>query len=460
MNPNSWSRSARPAAASRLLLWRLHGLAALLALPFLLIATLTGLIYLPTPQIEAWQMRGLSTVSAGPSLPLDALVAKAQAAAPAGYRLRHVSPPLEPGQSLRLQFAPPQALAGHAHQGHQGQHPDTEPLDLFVDPATSAVLGELRQSALYGSWAERLHSRLLRGEGLRWMIEWAATCLLVMLLTGLLLAWPRARESLAPGAAPAGRLRWRAWHRLIGLLLGALSLLIVLTGLTWSQTAGTQIRAARDWAQQGAPQAPVGLRSALRDGATRLSWDAAAARAAELAPGVRLQIAPPPQADGVWRVQSIDRRLPGRRADIAFDAGSGALLWRSGWAELPLFAKTTAVGIPFHRGAFGLWNQLLLLAFGLGLLASVVSGLAMAWLRWRRGQSLLPRGPAGAAGARRCVVLAVSLLLCGLIPLLAVFLLIFAVIEWQGARWLAVRSWRDGQHPGRGAAFRPLTFDR
>jgi uncharacterized iron-regulated membrane protein len=424
-------------ADSRLLLWRLHGLAALLALPFLLIATITGLIYLPTPQIEAWQMRGLSTVAPGPWLPMDGLVAKAQAAAPAGYQLRHVSPPVEPGQSLRLQFAPPKAMAGKGHEGHQPAGADAEPVDLYIDPGTGAVLGELRESALYSSWAKRLHSRLLLGEGLRWMIEWAATCLLGMLLTGLLLAWPRAGESLAPGAAPVGRLRWRAWHRLIGALLGGMSLVIVLTGLTWSQTAGSQVRAARDWAQQGAPRVPADLRSALRDGADRLSWAAATARAAELAPGVRLQIAPPAQADGVWRVQSIDRRLPGRRADIAFDAYDGELLWRSSWADLPAFAKATAVGIPFHRGEFGLWNQLLLLAFGLGLLASGVSGVAMAWMRWRRGQALLPAVRNWTGLGWRWPLLAAALLLCGLIPLLAACLLIYLLVEWCGARRLA-----------------------
>lgn len=310
--------------ATRILLWRLHGLAALLALPFLLIATVTGLIYLPTPQIEAWQGRTLLQVAAGPVLNLDLLVARVQATAPEGLRLRHVSPPARAGESLRLQFGPA-ARAGH--EGHADHaEPGAEPVDVFVDPGSGIVLGQQRESERYGSWAKQLHSRLQLGEGLRWMIEWAATCLLVMLVTGLLLAWPRAGESLSPGLQPAGRLRWRAWHRLLGLALAGLSLVIVLTGLTWSQSAGSQVRAARDWAQQGAPRAPAGLRSTPAPGAVPLGFEAIWRHATAQAPDVRLQLTPPSQSDGVWRVQTVDRHLPGRRAELLLDAYSGAPL--------------------------------------------------------------------------------------------------------------------------------------
>ena len=53
-------------------------------------------------KFSAWQMRGLHTVAPGPWLPLDGLIAKAQVAAPEGYRLRHISPPLEPGPRVPL----------------------------------------------------------------------------------------------------------------------------------------------------------------------------------------------------------------------------------------------------------------------------------------------------------------------------------------------------------------------
>ena len=116
------------------------------------------------------------------------------------------------------------------------------------------------------------------------------------------------------------------------------------------------------------------------------------------------------------------------------DAYSGAPLWQSRWAELPAFAQATAVGIPFHRGEFGLWNQALLLAFGLGLPVSTATGALMAVARWRRGQVLLPELRSRQGLGWRWPLLAASLLLCWLIPLLAAFLLIVIAVEWRAAR--------------------------
>lgn len=136
----------------RILLWRVHGLAALLALPFLLVALVTGLICLPAPPIDAWQSRPLEQVRPGPVL-----------------NLGHVSPPARAGESLRVQFGPRSRHAPDGHAGHGSVA--QEPVDVFVDPGTGAVLGLQRESGRYAHGAKHLHSRLQLGEGLRWMIE-------------------------------------------------------------------------------------------------------------------------------------------------------------------------------------------------------------------------------------------------------------------------------------------------
>lgn len=76
----------------------------------------------------------------------------------------------------------------------------------------------------------------------------------------------------------------------------------------------------------------------------------------------------------------------------------------------------------------------MLLAFGLGLLASTGTGALMAWARWRRGQTLLPLLRSRAGLRWRWPVLALALLLCGLIPHLAAFLLMVIAVEWRAAR--------------------------
>ncbi|MDB5747937.1 MAG: hypothetical protein JWP72_2785 [Massilia sp.] len=103
-----------------------------------------------------------------------------------------------------------------------------------------------------------------------------------------------------------------------------------------------------------------------------------------------MQLTPPQDAHGVWRATGADRAQPTQRFDLAFDACSGRLLYRSGWEQQTAFGKATAVGIPFHRGECGLWNQAVLLVFGAGLLFSLVSGWVMCFKRRGTGRA----GPA------------------------------------------------------------------
>ena len=90
------------AARRRSLFWR-HFWAALIASPFALLATLTGIVYILTPQVEGRLYGKLDHVApAGAMLPVDTAVA----AAPAGLSLQSVQPPHAAGSSVKVVFAP------------------------------------------------------------------------------------------------------------------------------------------------------------------------------------------------------------------------------------------------------------------------------------------------------------------------------------------------------------------
>ena len=393
-------KSARTA-----MLWRIHWWAALVATPFTLIATLTGILYIFTPQIEQLLYRHLDQVAPVAQVrPLDELVAAAQRGAPAGTMLHSVLAPALAGQSVKVNFVPEDGAAG-AHQHHGGGHApapvprkpsfglSSDAVTVYVDPANGAVLGSLANAERFNNWAKRLHSRLLQDEGWRWMIELAASWLLVMLVTGVLLWWPAASM---PRAGRSGRAAWRQWHAFLGVALGVVSLAILLTGLTWSKYAGDQVRTLRDAAGQAGPQVPRALASRLLEGQQPQSWQAVLEKARSMAPAASWQLTPPRGQSGVWRAAVADRSEPARCLDLALDAYSGAVLYQSGWDQQTLFGKATGVGIPFHRGEFGWWNQAVLLVFGLGVLFSLVSGWVMYFKRRRQGALALPEVPQGA----------------------------------------------------------------
>src|SRR6476661_2156151 len=101
------------AARRRSLFWRIHFWAALIASPFALVATLTGLLYVFTPQIEARLYGGLERVAPqGARLSLDASVDAARRAAPAGLVVQAVTPPAAADDAVRVGFGKPAAGSG------------------------------------------------------------------------------------------------------------------------------------------------------------------------------------------------------------------------------------------------------------------------------------------------------------------------------------------------------------
>ncbi len=441
------------AARRRSLFWRIHFWAALIASPFVLLATLTGIVYIFTPQIEACLYAGLERVApAGQRLPLDAAVAAAQRAAPAGFAVLAVTPPAAATDAVRVSMGPPAPGAdAHAHAGH-GQPPAAAAaprpgpaaarLTLFIDPYRATLLGSQREQDRFSEWARRLHSRLLQGEALRWMIELAASWMLVMLLTGVYLWWTRPGLSGMPRGSARGRSAWRQWHAFLGVLLAALSLAMVLTGITWSRYAGQQVRAVRDWAGQASPQAPAHLHSMPR-GRPPLGWQQAWERVQALRPGAAPQLVPPRGPHGVWRASSAERRHPTVRFDLVLNAYDGGVLYAAGWERQTAFGKATAVGIPFHRGELGPWNQALLFLFAAGVLFSLVSGWAMFFRRRRGGGPGLPKLLPGAWRSAPPATVVLGIGLCLLMPLLALSVAVLAALELG----LAQRA----RNPGRSA---------
>jgi len=198
--------NAQIQARRRSLLWRLHFWSALIASPFVLVACLTGLLYVFTPQIErAWHGHLDAVQPQSQARPLDDAVAAARQAAPEGWSLHSVMPAHEPDDSVRVAFTAPMPEKGQGggHGGHtshgagagpaQAKSPFLRPnfgiparaVVVYVNPYNAEVLGQLKESERFATWARKLHSSLQQGDSWRWMIELAASWTMVMLVTGV-----------------------------------------------------------------------------------------------------------------------------------------------------------------------------------------------------------------------------------------------------------------------------------
>ena len=271
---------------------RLHFYAGLFAAPFILVAAITGVLYVLTPQIEnRLYADALYTAPGAVPRPLVEQIAVARGAVAADARVFAVRPAPGPDRTTRVMFSQ-QGLGEGEHRA------------IFIDPATLEIKGDLAVYGTSGTLPFRtalvhLHRDLMLGDVGRNYSELAASWLWFTALGGVIL-WVRRRRQqpaavparavtrAAAGAATAAatgeagaasgaggvaaaaaargsrRDRLRRWHGMLGVWIAIGLFFLSATGLTWSRWAGERIDAAR--AQWG--WVTPALSTDLRPGAT------------------------------------------------------------------------------------------------------------------------------------------------------------------------------------------------
>lgn len=388
----------RTSASLRAFVTRLHFYVGLFVGPFILVAAVSGLLYVVTPQLESWIYQDqLRTDSTGPALSLAEQAAAARAVVGDAPRLFAVRPATAPGHTTRVQFSEP-------------EHGPSESRAIFVDPVTAEIRGDLIVYGTSGTLPFRtkidyVHRSLLLGDFGRFYSELAASWLLVVALGGVLLWWWR-RDQRQPSTMNVS-MRTRRRHGQIGIVIALGLVFIGATGLTWSEHAGgriLQFRQAVGWITPSVatmlPEATLSASSgshadhadhadhamptfavSATDYSAQLDQVEAITRASGiLSPMIEIQT--PRSADRGWMVREYDRSWPTNVDTIAIDPRDMSVLDQTDFRSFPLFAKFIRWGIDFHMGIlFGIANQLFMAAVALGLIASIVYGYRIWWLR-------------------------------------------------------------------------------
>ncbi|MFE0647591.1 PepSY-associated TM helix domain-containing protein [Streptomyces sp. NPDC059534] len=439
--PNT-PRKAGTWSALRPLLLRLHFYAGVLVAPFLLVAAVSGLLYALSFQAEkVYYAHELEVPVGDTTLPLSRQVETARAANPNGT-VTAVWPGAEPGATTRVLMADPDA-------------PQDASTAVFVDPYTGEVRGQLPSYGGSGAlplrtWLDELHRDLHLGEFGRNYSELAASWLWVIALGGLLLWLGRRRSArralLLPERGPKSRRRTLSWHGSVGLWAVTGLVLLSATGLTWSRYAGENIGVVQDGLGGATPTLSATLDGAAgastgheghgaghTTGATAPGADigldraVAAARAAGV-DSPRISVVLPSEGKG-YVVKETDTQFPVQLDSVAVNPADGAVLDRLAFADYPLLAKLTRIGIDAHTGVFlGLFNQLALAALALALILLILWGYRMWWLR-RPGRPVA-RGAWRKAPVTLLLPLAAATAVVGwFVPLLGLSLLLFLAVD-------------------------------
>lgn len=454
-------RTARSAVMS--LLRRLHFYIGLFIAPFIFMAALTGTLYVMTPQLEnALYHHQLFTSSTGADQPLSKQVIRAREYIGRDARIAAVRPAPNAGETTRVMF----------------QRNDLGPSEtqaVFIDPKTLDVRGTLTVYGTSGvlplrTWLDYLHRSLLLGDIGRSYSELAASWLWIAALGGGLL-WAVNRKPR--GISNPNRVKksdaLRRWHTTLGIILLLGLVFFSATGLTWSRWAGDNISRMRVHFGWTTP----GVNTALRPPAERITPQAdehaghydsgvmppsagpatihaeqfdrvvTIARTAGI-DAAKLEIRPARTTDKAWTVSEIDRGWPTQVDSVAIDPQSDAVVDKVAFVDYGLLAKLTRWGVDAHMGVlFGLANQLLLVAFGLGLCLMIVIGYRLWWQRRPAGGEISPADTLRGCWRQlstgsRFLLLVVTVVVAVSLPVMGVSLLLLLAVD--GWRWRRSRA--------------------
>jgi uncharacterized iron-regulated membrane protein len=440
-------------------IWRWHFYAGILTLPFVVLLSITGTIYVFKPQIEAFTKHRLSatlpTVNPGePSLSADQLVSIGQQALPEMQLKRYLVP--EPKDAIvQIEF----------RKGREGH-------TLWLNRANGDIVESYQSSSSLLNTVKKLHSELLLGNRGSYLVELVASWMIVLLVSGVYLWWPRpsAGKSWLTTIRPAllpnlrtnkyqnKRQKWRELHGSVGIWFSLLILAFLLTGLPWTQLWGAgfdRVEKAMKWGGPG-QEWRVTLRSASKPTSEPKSDGLDLWETSEGTSQVKLQSGPQPQGaghslqqildnpqlptlvppiqvqpprgdNGVWTVRAMSAYRP-ERLTLHYDKWSGEEIMRIGFKDYHPVKQVVSLGISLHEGAlFGWLNQILAAVVALTVVFLSVSGAIMWWQRRPKGKLAAPKKRPNIAYGSGIVV--ITLALAAFLPMVAISLVLIGLIE-------------------------------
>ncbi|MET4337339.1 MULTISPECIES: PepSY-associated TM helix domain-containing protein [unclassified Bradyrhizobium] len=350
-----------PWRAIKATLLRVHSIAGLVLALLLAVIALSGMIMSFEDEIGDYLNSGIMQVAPRQAAALmpDELVARLTAGQNVG-KVSAVTLASDPSAPVHVRFA----------RDEQGARPSS----LYVDPYDARVLGAPRGEGFFAT-VRKLHRWLLiPGDAKGWgrqITGIAALGLIVMLVSGLVLRWPRRAGSvkmwLKPNLGLSGRGLHRSLHAVIGTWVLPVYLVMTLTGLWYSfdwykdgvvwLLSRPQVAAAK--MQLRMPAKASRSAAGASETAQPIGFDRAWA-AFQREEGSRFSkalLTLPAGAGTAIRIRSRgkDSTLDTTRDEFRIDAVTGQLVSAERYADKTFGEKIIANVLDIHRGAILGW---------------------------------------------------------------------------------------------------------
>ena len=372
--------------------WRWHFYAGLLCLPFLILLSAIGALYLFQPEINATVFAYRTKVAGQPTTPLspDHLIFNVMQAVPDGAPVSYTDPADESSSAVVTVTEGARKIL------------------VYFDPYTGSVLDRVDRDGEFFMVMRHLHSLAYFGPWANAVIEIVAGFAIILVVTGVYLWWPRGQDGgvVTVRGTPRRRVWWRDLHAVTGLVAGGGLFFLALTGLPWSIWWGDQFRAWTNAAGLGQPAAlwtnkPVS-NVPMSEMLTTAGWtmqdapvpkseaggvtqgigiDGAARNLARLGMPRGYELSLPVGDRGVYAAAAYPHDV-NRQRMVSLDQYTGKTLVDVHFNNIGPVARAVQYGIGIHKGEhWGRANQFAMLAFCLATILLSVTAATMWWKR-------------------------------------------------------------------------------
>ena len=445
-------------------LWRWHLIAGLVVCPFAILLSITGAIYLFKPQIENFEEASINALApvmeqGAQAVALDTQIKTLLAANPGSSFKRLIVD--KPGdRTIEIELQDSQA----------------ESMLFWVDTLSGQVLETKVSDQRFIYRVKKLHSELLLGNAGSYIVELMASWLIILVISGLYLWFSKSENKANRSQLVVPQLKaqptvkkMRSLHLVAGLWFTLPIIVLLLSGLPWTQLWGAGFDRVKEFAgisgpgqewfvtlKSKSPDAMVvnipksnlweisdsshdkhahhghhgSAPSADLDTLNLLILNAIRSNSEVVDLAHPVQIAPPKPDNGVWTVRSMTQQRS-QRETIHFDQHSGEQIMRIGFKDHHPVERFVSQGVSLHEGAlFGWFNQLLGVLTALGIICISCFGLYAWWLR--KPTQTKSSSPATAATSPGFVAL---IILFGLLlPAAGISFVLIFLYEWIVSR--------------------------
>jgi len=393
-------------------LWKWHFIAGLIALPFVVLLAITGGVYLfkdnyETPKyktIKEVEVKGTST-----SFHEQWQLAKTKS-----------------GKPLNAMIVPKAKNQATEFVSGRFSHKSS----VFINPYTNAVSGKINPKDSNMHTVRKLHGELLLGKFGTKIVELVASWLMVLIVTGIYVFWPREKgfKSFFRIRTKQGkRLLFRDLHAVFGFWMSILLFMTLLGGLPWTDVFGDNFKWVQKATNTGFPKTwdARGIKSAINGDAIALDKMVSLAKTMNLKG--ELSIGLPKGKAGVYSIYNTTFDL-GAQKRFHFDQYSGKQLINHDWADVGFLMRGRMWFMAFHQGQFGNWNWFLMLGVSILLAFLAIAALVSYLKRKEKGKWGTPKVPAQFKATYGIV--SIIILLGIIFPLFGASVLLIVLVEF------------------------------